>query len=96
MPHDINQETIKHLVGRIQASNYLYFIEDEMDPDDTGHNKPLYITIRCKDVLIRKVLINNSSALNVLSRHMQKEMFVIESHIRPNTMMVREYDDSPR
>jgi hypothetical protein len=96
MPHDINQETIKHLVGRIQASNYLYFIEDEIDPDDTRHNKPLYITIRCKDVLIRKVLINNSSVLNVLSRHMQKEMSVIESHIRPNTMMVREYHDSPR
>jgi hypothetical protein len=45
MPCDINQETIEHLVGRIQASNYLYFTKDELDPDGIGHNKPLYITI---------------------------------------------------
>jgi hypothetical protein len=66
----INQETIEHLVGRIQASNCLYFTKDEVDPDGTGHNKPLYITIWCKDVLMGKVLINNGSTLNVLSRHM--------------------------
>jgi hypothetical protein len=36
---------MEHLVGRIQASNYVYFTEDELGPDCTGHNKPLYIKI---------------------------------------------------
>lgn len=42
---DINQDTIKHLGGRIQALNYLYFTKYDLDPDGTRHNKTLYITI---------------------------------------------------
>jgi hypothetical protein len=76
VPQDINQEAMEHLVGRIQASNYIYFTEDELSPDCIGHNKPLYITVRCKDILIRKILIDNGSALNVLPMHMLKEMSV--------------------
>jgi hypothetical protein len=76
VPQDINQEAMEHLVGRIQASNYIYFTEDELSPDGTGHNKPLYITVHCKDILIGKILIDNGSALNVLPMHMLKEMSV--------------------
>ena len=73
VPQDITQDTMEHLVGRIQASNYLYFTEDELDPEGTGHTKPLYITMKCKDCLIGKVLVDNGSALNVLPRwHDQK------------------------
>jgi hypothetical protein len=47
MLKDINQENIQHMVGRIKASNYLYFTKDELNPDGTVHNKLLYITVRC-------------------------------------------------
>jgi len=80
------------MVGRIQTSNYLYFTEDELGPDDTGHNKPSYIIARCKDILIEKVLVDNSSALNMPPKHMLKEMPIDESHMKPNTMMERVYD----
>jgi hypothetical protein len=93
---DINQEAMEHLVGRIQASNYVYFTKDELSLDGTGHNKPLYITVRCKDILIGKVLIDNGSALNVLPMHILKEMSVDESHMKPSTLMARAYDGSPR
>ncbi|XP_052301368.1 LOW QUALITY PROTEIN: uncharacterized protein LOC127904008 [Populus trichocarpa] len=86
---------IKHM-GRIHATNYLYFTADELDTEGTGHNKPLYITVRCKDCLIGKVLIDNGSALNVLPKHMLEEMPIDESHIKPSTMMARAYDGSPR
>jgi len=93
---DIEQKTIEHLVGRIHASNYLYFMADELDAEGTGYNKPLYITVKCKDCLIEKVLVDNGSALNVLPKYMLKEMSVYESHIKPSTMMARAYDGSPR
>jgi hypothetical protein len=82
---------MKHLVGRIQASNYLYFIKDELDPDGTNHNKLLYIMIRCKDILIGKVLIVNGLTLNVFPRHL-----LDESYMRPRTITTRVYDGSPR
>jgi len=96
VPQDIEHKTMEHLVGRIHATNYLYFIADELDVEGTGHSKPLYITVRCKDCLIGKVLIDNGSALNVLPKHMLKGMPIDESHMKPSTMMTRAYDGSPR
>jgi hypothetical protein len=96
IPQDIKQKIIKHLLGRIHTTNYLYFTEDELDVGGTGHYKPLYITVRCKYCIIGKVLIKNGSALNVRPKHMLKIFFVDESHIKPNTMMTIAYDGSPR
>jgi hypothetical protein len=96
VPQNIEQKTMEHLVRRIHATDYLYFTADELGAEGTRHNKPLYITVRCKDCLIGKVLIDNGSALNVLPKHMLKEMPVDESHIKPSTMMARAYDGSPR
>jgi len=56
----------------------------------------LYITVIYKDYLIGKVLVDNGSTLNVLPKHMLKEMPVNESHMKPSTMMARAYDGSPR
>jgi hypothetical protein len=74
----------------------LYFIKDELDIEGTEHNKPLYITIRCKDLLKGKVLIDNGSALNMLLKYMLKEMHVNESHIKSSTMTTKTYDGSPK
>jgi hypothetical protein len=84
VPQDINQKIMKHLVRRIQALNYLYFTKNELDFDGTRNNRPKYIIMQCKDVLIGKVLIDNGLTLNMLLRHMLREMLVDESHIRHN------------
>ena len=72
------------------------FIKDKLDVEGTRHNKPTYITIRCKNCFIGKVLIDNGLTLNVLPKHMLKEMPIDESHIKPSTLMTRAYDGSPR
>ena len=83
-------------MGRIQATNYLYFTDDELGPEGVGHNKSLYITIKCKDCVIAKVLIDNGSALNVLPRHVLDKMHIDASHMKPSTMIARAYNGSPR
>jgi len=83
VPQDIKQKTMEHLVRRIHAANYLYFTEDELDVEGTGHNKPLYVTVRCKDCLIGKVIIDNGSTLNVLPRHMLDKMPVVPHTCNP-------------
>ena len=96
VPQDIEHKTMEHLVGRIHATDYLYFTADELDAEGTGHNKPLYITVRCKDCLIGKVLVDNGSSLNVLPKHILEEMPIDESHMKPSTMLARAYDGTPR
>jgi len=43
-----------------------------------------------------KVLIDNSSTLNALLRHMLREILIDESHMRSYTMTIRAYNGSPR
>jgi hypothetical protein len=43
VPQVINKKTMKHLVSRIQALNYLYFTKYELDPEmsiDVSYMKP--------------------------------------------------------
>ena len=42
------------------------------------------------------MLVDNGSALNVLPKHMLDEMSIDATHMRPNTMIARAYDGSPR
>jgi len=44
----------------------------------------------------RKGARDNGSTLNVLPKHMLKEMPVDESHMKPSTMMARAYNGSSR
>lgn len=45
-----------------------------MDPVGTGHTKALHITIKCKDYIVVKVLIDNDSAFNVLPYHIINQL----------------------
>lgn len=42
--------------------------------------------------MIKKIPVDNDFALNVLLRHMLKEMSVNESHMRSSIMMARAYN----
>jgi hypothetical protein len=90
------RDFIEHLIERIKSLNYFYFTEDEFDPKRTMHNKPLFITMKCKNCMVAKVLIDNGSILNVLPKHMLDQMLIDASHIKPNTMTARAYDGTPR
>jgi hypothetical protein len=74
VPQDIAQNNMEHLVGRSHETNYLYFIEDELDARGTSHNKPLYITLRFKGCNINKVFMDSDSNLNALLKHLLDEM----------------------
>jgi hypothetical protein len=80
----------------IQTTNYLYFTYDELDPEGTSYNKPLYITVKFKYCVISKVLIDNGSALNVFLRHVLNKMLVDASHMESSTMTAKAYNGSPR
>jgi hypothetical protein len=68
---------MEYLVGRIQATNYLYFIEDKLEI--RGHNKPLYITVRCRDCTVDKeVLVDSGSTLNILLKHVWMKCQLIQ------------------
>ncbi|KAJ9134943.1 hypothetical protein P3X46_032179, partial [Hevea brasiliensis] len=63
---DITPGQFEKIVGQIQASSFVTFSEDEIDPAGLRHTKALHVTVKCKGCIVAKVLIDNGSALNVL------------------------------
>lgn len=65
-------------------------------PDGTGHTKALHISVKCKDHVVARVLIDNGSSLNVMPRSTLAKLPVDTSHMRPSTMIVRAFDGTRR
>lgn len=51
----------------VLATNITTFIEDELIEYGMGHIKSLYIIVECKDMIVARVLVDNSLALNICS-----------------------------
>ena len=67
-----------------------------MTPDGTGHVRPLYITVKCKDMIVARVLIDNGSALNVCPRATLDKLPIDQTHMRKTCMAIRAFDGTRR
>jgi len=93
---DITLGQFKKLVGQIQASNFVTFSEEEIDPAGLKHTKALHVTAKCKGCIVAKVLIDNGSALNVLPNATLAKLPVDRSNIRQSVMVIRAFDSTRR
>ncbi|KAL2330600.1 hypothetical protein Fmac_018181 [Flemingia macrophylla] len=71
--HSISQDNFKGIVSHITANDYLSFTDEEIPPEGPNHNKPLHISVKCKEYLIAKVLVDNGSSLNVMPKRTLKQ-----------------------
>ncbi|KAJ9184867.1 hypothetical protein P3X46_004552 [Hevea brasiliensis] len=93
---DITPGQFEKIVGQIQASSFVTFSEEEIDPAGLAHTKALHVTAKCKGCIVAKVLIDNGSALNVLPSATLARLPVDRSNIRQSTMVVRAFDGTRR
>ena len=54
----------------------------------------MQIMVKCEDMIISRVLIDNGLALNVCSMSTIERLNVDRSLIRPTTMIIRAFDDT--
>ena len=52
----------------------------------------MHIIVKCEDMIVARVLIDNVSALNVCSMSILERLNVDASLIRPTTMIIRAFD----
>ena len=52
----------------------------------------MHIVVKCKDMIVARVLIDNGSTLNVCLMATLKRLKVDMSLIRPSTMIIRAFD----
>ena len=96
VPKNIPVDKFTHVVEHILASNQISFSDEDLTSEGIGHNKALYISVRCNGKLLPRVLIDNGSALNIYPWNTLVKLGFQEAKLRPSATVVRGFDDAKR
>ena len=96
MPEDNTAPCFENMVTAVLATNQLTFSDDELPPEGRGHVKALHITVKTRERIIVKVLIDNGSALNVFPMSTLDKLRIDKSSVKASNMIIRAFDGTHR
>ncbi len=96
VPEDISGPSFENMVTVILATNQLSFSDDELPPEGRGHVKVVHITVKTREKIVDKVLIDNRSALNMCPMATLDKLGIDQSSVRPSNMIIRAFDRTRR
>ncbi|XP_027150326.1 uncharacterized protein LOC113750564 [Coffea eugenioides] len=96
IPRDISVDNFSNVVGSVLFKKQIAFSDDELPTEGIGHNKALYITVRCNGKMLPKVLIDNGSALNICPWSTLEKLGLQDVKLRPSGTIVRGFDGAQR
>ncbi|XP_027187860.1 uncharacterized protein [Cicer arietinum] len=94
--HDITVDKFRGIINNITTNNHLTFTDDELLTEGRGHNKALHISVMYLDHIMSRVLIDNGSSLNVISKSTLAKLPCDGTYMRPSPKVVRAFDGSRR
>nr|XP_027093623.1 uncharacterized protein LOC113714024 [Coffea arabica] len=96
IPKDISVDNFSHIVGNVLTSKQITFSDEELPAEGTGHNKALYVAVRCNGKMLPKVLIDNGSALNICPWSTLVKLGLQDVKLKPSETVVRGFDGAQR
>ena len=96
VPTSAIESSFEGMVLTVLATNQISFIDDKLPLECREHTLPMHIKVKCEDIIVTRVLIDNGSALNVCSMSTIERLNVDTSLIHPTTMIIRAFDGTLR
>ena len=96
VPTSIIDSSFEGMVSLVLASNQVSFSNDELPLEGRDHTLAMHVVVKCEDMIVARVLINNRLALNVCPMATLKCLKVDMSLIKPSTMIIKAFDDMYR
>ena len=69
-----------------------FFSDDELPPKGREHTLHMHIMVKCEDIIVSRVLIDNGSTLDACSMSTIERLNVDTSLLRPIAMIIRAFD----
>ena len=91
VPTSIIDSSFKGMVSLVLATNQVSFSDDELPPKGKDHTLPMHIVVKCEDIIVARVLIDNGSTLNVYSMATLEYLKIDMSLINPSTMIIKAF-----
>ncbi|KAL0004876.1 hypothetical protein SO802_012437 [Lithocarpus litseifolius] len=92
VPTSITESSFKGMVSFVLATNQVSFSDDELPLEGRDHTLAMHIVVKCEDMIVARVLIDNGSALNVYSMAALELLKVDMSIIKPSIMIIRAFN----
>ncbi|XP_075663100.1 uncharacterized protein LOC142632610 [Castanea sativa] len=80
------------MVSMVLATNQISFTDDELPPEGREHTLPMYIMVKCEDMIVFRVLIDNGLVLNVCPMSTIEHLNEDTSLIRSTAIIIRAFD----
>ena len=92
VPISATESAFKGMVSTVLATNQISFTDDELPLEGKEYTLPMHIMVKCQDMIVSRVLIDNGSTLNVCSMSTIERLNVDTSLICATTMIIRAFD----
>ncbi|XP_070020694.1 uncharacterized protein [Nicotiana sylvestris] len=92
VPDKISVNHLKKIANKIFEVNRITFSNDELHVEGTEHNKALYLTVKCEDSVVTKVLVDNGSNANICPLSTLNKLKVDDERIHKNSICIRGFD----
>ncbi|XP_070047072.1 uncharacterized protein [Nicotiana tomentosiformis] len=68
------------------------FLDDELPMEGTKHNRALYLTVKCEDSAVSRVLVDNGPSANIFPLSTLQKLKIDTERIHMNNVCVRGFD----
>ncbi|XP_019240597.1 PREDICTED: uncharacterized protein LOC109220593, partial [Nicotiana attenuata] len=92
VPDKISVNHLEKIANKIFEVNRVTFSDDELPMEGTEHNTALYLTVKCEDSVVTRVLIDNGSSANICPLSSLDKLKVDNERIHKNSICVRGFD----
>ena len=96
VPSDINATNFCNLVGHLSSSCALSFKPTNIPMVEPDHTLPLHIAIMISNFVVKRVMIDNGSALNICTLKFIKQARYTEADIINEVITIKAYDNLER
>ena len=96
VPTSATESAFEGMASTVLATNQISFTNDDLPPKGREYTFPMHIIVKCEDLIIARVLIDNGLALNVYSMSTLERLNVDTSLILPSTTITRDFDGTLR
>ncbi|XP_070004932.1 uncharacterized protein [Nicotiana sylvestris] len=92
VPDKITVNHLEKIAGKIFQANRITFSDDELPMEGTEHNQALYLTVKCEDSVVSRVLVENGSSANICPLSTVQKLKIGIERIHLNSVCVRAFD----
>ncbi|XP_075081575.1 uncharacterized protein LOC142166371 [Nicotiana tabacum] len=92
VPDKISVNHLEKIANKIFEVNRVTFSDDELPVEGTEHNRALYLTVKCEDSVVTRVLVDNGSSANIFPLSTLNKLKVDDERIHKNSICVRGFD----